>query len=111
MAGFVAENVLKSRVFFTEWDIVELYDPKKTLLLDVREEAEYQIYALPEALNIPLGQLRSRLSEIDKDKEIVIFCAIGVRAYNAARILMANGFQNVKVYPGGMRFFRATHYK
>ena len=111
MAGFVAENVLKSRVFFTEWDIVEHYDPKKTLLLDVREEAECQIYALPEAVNIPLGQLQSRLSEIDKEKEIIIFCAMGVRAYNAARILMANGFQNVKVYPGGMRFFRATHYK
>ena len=111
MAGFVAENVLKSRVFFTEWDIVKHYDPKKTLLLDVREDAECQIYALPEALNIPLGQLRSRLSEIDKEKEIIIFCAMGVRAYNAARILMANGFQNVKVYPGGMRFFRATHYK
>lgn len=111
MAGFVAENVLKSRVFFTEWDIVEHYDPKKTLLLDVREEAECQIYALPEAVNIPLGQLQSRLSEIDKEKEIIIFCAMGVRAYNAARILMANGFQNVKVYPGGMKFFRATHYK
>lgn len=111
MAGFVAENVLKSRVFFAEWDVVEHYDPEKTLLLDVREDAECQIYALPEALNIPLGQIRSRLSEIDKDKEIVIFCAMGVRAYNAARILMANGFKNVKVYPGGMRFYLATHFK
>jgi len=111
MAGFVAENILKSRVFFAEWDVVERHDPEKTLLLDVRENAERRTYALSGALNIPLGQIRSRLSEIDKEKEIIIFCAMGVRAYNAARILMANGFQNVKVYPGGMRFFRATHYK
>jgi len=111
MAGFVAENILKSRVFFAEWDVVERHDPEKTILLDVREDAERRTYALSGALNIPLGQIRSRLSEIDKEKEIIIFCAMGVRAYNAARILMANGFQNVKVYPGGMRFFRATHYK
>ncbi len=111
MAGFVAENILKSRVFFAEWDVVERHDPEKTILLDVREDAERRTYALSGALNIPLGQIRSRLSEIDKEKEIIIFCAMGVRAYNAARILMANGFQNVKVYPGGMRFFRAIHYK
>ncbi|HPB39770.1 MAG TPA: FAD-dependent oxidoreductase [Flexilinea sp.] len=111
MAGFVAENILKSRVFFAEWDVVERHDPEKTILLDVREDAERRTYALSGALNIPLGQIRSKLSEIDKEKEIIIFCAMGVRAYNAARILMANGFQNVKVYPGGMRFFRATHYK
>jgi NADPH-dependent 2,4-dienoyl-CoA reductase/sulfur reductase-like enzyme/rhodanese-related sulfurtransferase len=111
MAGFVAENILKSRVFFAEWDVVERHDPEKTILLDVREDAERRTYALSGALNIPLGQIRSRLSEIDKEKEIIIFCAMGVRAYNAARILMANGFQNVKVYPGGIRFFRATHYK
>ncbi|NLT15315.1 MAG: pyridine nucleotide-disulfide oxidoreductase, partial [Clostridiales bacterium] len=43
--------------------------------------------------------------------EIVTFCAIGVRSYNAARILMENGFKNVKVYPGGVRFYQSVHYK
>jgi rhodanese-related sulfurtransferase len=43
-------------------------------------------------------------------KTIIVFCAIGVRAYNAARILMQNGFENVLVYPGGTRFYQSTHY-
>ncbi|MHC1770585.1 MAG: DsrE/DsrF/DrsH-like family protein [Flexilinea sp.] len=111
MAGFVAENVLKSRVVFAEWDVVEKSDPKETVLLDVREDAERLAFALPGSLNIPLGQLRARISEIDKRKEIIVFCAIGVRAYNGARILMGNGFSNVKIYPGGTKFYLSTHYK
>lgn len=111
MAGFVAENVLKGRVAFSDWDSVEKSDPKKTTVLDVREDAERQAYAIPGSINIPLGQLRTRISELDKEKEIIIFCAIGVRAYNAARILMQQGYSNVKIFPGGMRFYRATHYQ
>jgi len=111
MAGFVAENVLKGRVFFSEWDAIEKRNSQKTAILDVREEAEVQTYAIPGAINIPLGQLRSRISELNKDSETIVFCAIGVRAYNAARILMEQGFSNVKIYPGGIRFYRATHYE
>ncbi len=55
-------------------------------LLDVREDAELMAFALPQAKHIPLGQLRDRLKELDPAKEIITFCAIGVRAYNAARI-------------------------
>lgn len=40
-----------------------------------------------------------------------MFCAIGVRAYNGARILNQHGFANVSVYPGGARFYQSTHYK
>ncbi len=111
MAGFVAENVLKSKAVFADWDAVEKSDLKETVLLDVREDAERLVFALPGSLNIPLGQLRARLSEIDKGKEIIVFCAIGVRAYNGARILMGNGFKNVKIYPGGTKFYLSTHYK
>jgi len=62
-------------------------------------------------VHIPLGQLRSRLGELDKSKEYVTFCAIGVRSYNAARILSQNGFSNVSVYPAGTRFYQSTHYE
>jgi TusA-related sulfurtransferase len=68
-------------------------------------------FSIPGARHIPLGQLRSRHAELDRSKRIIVFCAIGVRAYNAARILMNNGFENVKVYPGGVAFYRSTHYK
>ncbi len=109
MAGFAAMNVLSGLSKFASWDAVE----KKTdaVALDVREDAELLAYALPGAVHIPLGQLRGRLHELDKSREIIVFCAIGVRAHNAARILMNNGFPRVLLYPGGMRFYQSTHYR
>ena len=109
MLGFVAENVLGGLVRFAPWNIAETN--KDAVLLDVREDAELLAYALPGAKHIPLGQLRDRLGELDKSKLIVTFCAIGVRSYNAARILSQNGFTNVMLYPGGTRFYQSTHYK
>jgi len=107
MAGYVAGNLLSGLVRFADVD-----GPDRNpgaVLLDVREEAETVAAPIPRAVNIPLGQLRRRLGELDKDKEHVVFCAVGVRAYNGARILMQNGFRDVKVYPGGVRFYRANH--
>lgn len=109
MAGFVAENVLQKKIAFCEWDAVE--KQKDALILDVREDAERMAFALPNSLNIPWGQLRQRAAEIDKKKTILVFCAIGVRSYNAARTLMQMGFENVLLYPGGTNFFQSTHYK
>ncbi|NMA08268.1 MAG: FAD-dependent oxidoreductase [Clostridiales bacterium] len=109
MLGFVAENVLRKAVRFAAWDAVE-NDPD-AVLLDVREDAELMAFALPHAKHIPLGQLRDRLSELDKRKRIITFCAIGVRAYNAARILVQHEFSDVLLYPGGTRFYQSTHYQ
>lgn len=108
MAGFVAENLITGKVAFSSWDAVE--QNPETVLLDVREDAELMAFSLPDAKHIPLGQLRSRLKELDPSRKIIVFCAIGVRAYNAARLLMQNGFHNVKLYPGGARFYQSTHY-
>ncbi len=108
MAGFVAENVLSRLVQFCEWDVAE--KNPDAILLDVREDAELMAFTLPRFIHIPLGQLRARLKELDPTKKIVTFCAIGVRSYNAARILMQHGFKNVKLYPAGTRFYQSTHY-
>jgi len=108
MAGFVAENVITGKAFFSEWDALE--KNPDAVLLDVREDAERLAFTFPNSLNIPLGQLRKRLGEVDKDKEIIVACAIGVRAHNASRILLGNGFKNVRLYPGGARFYNSTHY-
>jgi NADPH-dependent 2,4-dienoyl-CoA reductase/sulfur reductase-like enzyme/peroxiredoxin family protein/TusA-related sulfurtransferase/rhodanese-related sulfurtransferase len=110
MIGFVADNFLTGKVDFASWDAVEKNDGS-TVFLDVREEAELMAFSVPGAKHIPLGQLRARYNELDKTKKIVVFCAVGVRAYNGARILMQNGFKDVKVYPGGASFYRSTHYK
>lgn len=107
MAGFTAANVLNGIVCFSDWDVIE--KNPDALLLDIREEAEVDAFEIPGAVNIPLGQLRNRFNELDPCKEIITFCAVGVRSYNAARILMNHGFANVKVYPGGTKFYRSTH--
>ncbi len=108
MLGFVAENVLTQKVVFSAWDALDREDPNR-VVIDVRDDAERLAYMVPGAYSLPLSDVRARANELDKSKEIVVFCAIGVRAYNAARILQQNGFQNVKVYPGGTSFYRATH--
>lgn len=107
MAGFAAENVINGFVSFAAWN--EPDENKSAILLDVREAAETVAYPIPKAIHIPLGSLREKLHTLDKEKEYIIFCAIGVRAYSAARIMMQNGFKSVRVYPGGARFYASTH--
>ena len=108
MLGFVADNVLSGKAAFSSWDALDQEDPNR-LVIDVRDDAERLMYMVPGAYPLPLSEVRTRMNELDKTKEIIVFCAIGVRAYNAARILQQNGFANVKVYPGGTNFYRATH--
>jgi len=71
-------------------------------VLDVREEAEFFISAIPGAANIPLNELEARLSEIDRSKEtIVMVCKVGTRAFLAYLKLKELGFTNLKVLEGG----------
>ncbi len=72
------------------------------VLLDVRSPAEVQAMPFPGAINIPLGALRKRWTELPKDKEIVAFCKISLRGYEAAMILKGQGFNKVKVMDGGL---------
>lgn len=109
MAGFTAENVLRGLVQFAPWDAVE-HNPD-AVLLDVREDAELMAYELPNAVHIPLGQLRSRLGELDRSKTYIVFCTIGVRSYTGSRILVNNGFKHVLLYPSGTRFYQSTHFE
>ena len=76
-----------------------------TVFLDVRTPDEYKQVCLENCANlthIPLGQLRKRLGEMKKDDEIVAFCKISLRGYEAALILEGEGFSNVKVMEGGL---------
>ena len=95
-AGMVAANVLRGDMPITHWD-----SARSEFLLDVREPFELAVENVPEAVNIPLGQLRSRLDEFPRDKEINVFCRSAQRSYYATRILLQNGFK-VKNISGGM---------
>jgi rhodanese-related sulfurtransferase len=72
------------------------------VFLDVRSQDEYDTVHLPESTLIPLGALRDRLEELPTEGELITFCKISLRGYEAARILTGRGFKNVKVMEGGV---------
>ncbi|MGC8857196.1 MAG: rhodanese-like domain-containing protein, partial [Anaerolineae bacterium] len=89
------------------WDITasELAERLKhngLKLLDVREPHELEISSLPGAINIPLGQLAARLSELDLAQEMVVFCKAGTRSARALELLVSAGFRKVKNLKGGI---------
>lgn len=75
-------------------------------LIDVRNEDEFSAGTLAGARNIPLPRLRRELGSLDKDQPVVVFCQVGQRGYNAARILMQSGFKNVVNLAGGYRMHK-----
>ncbi|MCX6638769.1 MAG: FAD-dependent oxidoreductase [Acidobacteria bacterium] len=90
MAGMAAANVARGDADLARWD--DLPDTG-ALLVDVRDPAEYARDHIDGALNIPLDQLRDRLNELPRDREIWVNCAAGQRSYYAMRILKQRGFR------------------
>jgi NADPH-dependent 2,4-dienoyl-CoA reductase/sulfur reductase-like enzyme/peroxiredoxin family protein/rhodanese-related sulfurtransferase/TusA-related sulfurtransferase len=101
MAGFVAQNVLDGVVKSTTWEYVQQAEKSRHFLLDARSPAEYATGTIEGAVNIPFDTLRERIKEIPEDKTIILFCRVGLTAYNAARILEANGITNYFNLSGG----------
>jgi NADPH-dependent 2,4-dienoyl-CoA reductase/sulfur reductase-like enzyme/rhodanese-related sulfurtransferase len=84
-------------------DAVKRISMGNVLLLDVRTPAEVLAINLPyDTVHIPLGALRSRLAELPRDREILAFCKISMRGYEAQRILNAAGFDKVSFIEGGI---------
>jgi rhodanese-related sulfurtransferase len=69
-------------------------------LVDVRTEAEFAAGALKGAVNVPLHTIRGRLAELDRTRPVYVYCGVGQRAYNAARILSQNGFEVWNIHGG-----------
>ena len=107
MLGFVAENIIQNKVRLCKWNDLDPSKPSEFTLLDIREDMEHMVFEMPGTINIPQGELRKRMSELNKDDNIIVLCAIGVRSYNSARALMENGFKNVMVYPAGTNFYKS----
>lgn len=105
MAGYAASNVLNGDIVTAYWVDAMNADMSKTFLLDVREPSEYEAGHIPNTVNIPLNQLRSRLSELPKDKEIIVNCQVGLRSYIGVRILLQNGFDKVRNLSGGYKTY------
>ena len=95
-AGMVAANSLRGDMPISHWD-----SAKKGFLLDVRNPPELAVESVPGAINIPLPELRARLGELPRDREILVICRSAQRAYYATRILLQNGFK-ARNLSGGM---------
>ena len=106
-AGMIAADVLRGDMPLAHWNAAD-----GAFLLDVREPKELAVEALPDAVNIPLGQLRARLGELPRDREILVVCRSGQRAYNASRVLLQHGFK-ARTLSGGTlsRVIQSEHLK
>jgi len=105
-AGFVAANILRGDVQICHTD--EMVDPREDqLILDVRKPFEIAAGIIPGAVHIPLDELRDRINELPRDKEILAYCQVGLRGYLACRILMQKGFK-CRNYTGGIKTYAAV---
>jgi len=105
IAGYVASNIVSGVMPVVTWRHIRETDLNATILLDVRTRGEHASGAIPNSVNIPVDELRSRMNELPKDKEIITYCAVGLRGYLALKILTANGFTNVKNLSGGFKTY------
>jgi peroxiredoxin family protein/TusA-related sulfurtransferase/rhodanese-related sulfurtransferase len=108
--GYIAENILNGSVELTQWNEVDGLDMKTELILDVGEIAEREVGYIDHSINIPLGELRSRFTELDRNKTIHVYCQIGLRGYIATRILRLNGYK-AKNISGGYKTYIAVKNK
>ncbi len=112
MAGFIASNILRG-----DMDCWYPEDfPGKTdggLIVDVRPADMFEIWHVPGAVNIPLPVLRTKISELPKDKNVFLYCKVGFSSYLAYRILKQNGFGEngklLKTLSGGVMSFCCHH--
>lgn len=110
MVGYVAENIQNG---YVKLMLPDEYQQQKdqVITLDVREDEERACGYIDGSYHIPYGELTKRYQELDPNQTIVIYCAVGVRAYNCARILMQRGYQKVYVLSGGIGFYLDYCYK
>lgn len=105
MAGFVAAGLLRGdHPQIDVEDILEAPEGRRPSLLDVRTREEFTESHIPGAVNIPVDELRRRLGEVPRDREVAAYCQVGQRGYLATRILLDAGFRAANVGGGYLTF-------
>jgi NADPH-dependent 2,4-dienoyl-CoA reductase/sulfur reductase-like enzyme/rhodanese-related sulfurtransferase len=105
MVAYVAANILDGSIDCVRWEEVRDLLEEGTFLIDARMPREVEKGSVDGAHNIPVDDLRERLDELPKDREIAVFCQVGMRSYIANRILQQNGFK-AKNISGGYRLYQ-----
>lgn len=108
IAGYVASNILSGKMDPLYWREVGEAGAKGAMLIDVRTPDEYHLGTIPGAVNIPLDELRSRLSEIPAGRPLWLFCGVGLRGYLASNILKGHGYTDVRNLIGGIKTYKAA---
>jgi len=111
MAGFAAQNILDGLYGSITWDRLVELKRKPLFMLDVRTADEFALGTIEGAVNVPLDELRGRVEEIPRDRQIVIFCRVGLRGYLAARLLGAYGFAYCVNLSGGLETYQLSTMK
>ena len=108
IAGYAACNILNGSMPIISWRDMQSVDRSKIMILDVRTRDEFSLAAIPGAINIPVEEIRERHAEIPTDKQIYVYCAVGLRGYLAQKILIPRGYKNIKNLSGGYRIYAAA---
>ncbi len=112
ICGFVASNILKGDMKIVHWSELETLQRNGEILIDLRTKFELNhVGKIEGAVHIPIDELRSSLSELDKKKSYIPFCGIGYRGYIGHRILIQNGFNSRNLTGGFMTYKMATNKK
>ncbi|MCK9221062.1 MAG: FAD-dependent oxidoreductase [Limnochordia bacterium] len=106
MAGYVAGNIINNDMPVIHWQDLTLNEAN--MLIDVRTAWEFQAGHVEGAVNIPVDELRERIFEIPKSKQIMVYCAVGRRSYLATRILKQKGYDVLNI-SGGWRSYQAIN--
>ena len=109
IAGYTAANIISGKMPVIYWRDIDGLDRSKVQIIDTRTPSEFSLGTISGAVNIPVDDIRERMGEIDKSKPVVTFCAVGLRGYIAARILMANGYDVRKPFRAATRLISWPH--
>ncbi|MEH6451856.1 MAG: rhodanese-like domain-containing protein, partial [Psychromonas sp.] len=108
-AGLVASNVMKGEEFICHSEDLDDLSAQQ-ILVDVRSEAEVDnMGMIPGAINIPVDDIRSNLDKLDKNKQILVYCQVGLRGHVASRLLTNLGYK-VKNLSGGFKTWKLFNY-
>lgn len=105
LAGYIADNIIQGRVQPVYWREIEALKAEGAIIIDVRTPYEFELGNIPGAVNIPVDDMRERLSEIPRDKRIVLYCQVGLRGYLASNILRQRGYTQVYNLVGGYKLW------
>lgn len=108
MLGFAAENIIDGLVETIQWNEIDQISKEGGYIVDVRDKEEFEINHIANAINIPLTEVRNRMSELPKDKTIHLYCQAGIRGYVTSRILTQHGF-HVKNLDGGFKTYQCVY--